>query len=512
MAGLGGMNVGNAFGGVPQNAGTTQQGSTLQSLPGMGTSTAQQTQQSVAQTPSTLGYAPQQNAQNVFGYNMGRLASGMDPSATLPFYNQYDYRQPQQNINPYQGVTDILGSLGSFFNESIAPTFQSAYDQQFQNFQNQLNEMSQRFAAPPPAAPTTSYTSELDALRQQIAQLQSQIANPVIPTPAPTPAPAAIRISDTTNPFGSVSGLYQNILGREGEQAGLDYWNQRFGNTIEPNEVEEFRLAAQRELAERAQQQFAIPASQNIAPSPAAASGSISLSPAPAPAPLPAPAPTPSSVASYLGLGRAPVQQASNIGLGGGYSIRLAGGGEIEAFNPAMNSGAQSNLISSAERVYDLGPGYRELGVLPGNVTNQTVEGLYRDILGRAPENPEAAQYWQSQFGPSIDFDEIAQFRKAAQQELGARPSRQQSEQQSGITLGQKGPSGEQLTYRNGVLGYYRDAKPGEANPFGFGGGNNLNFDINTGKVFVPFSDSQMKKGGMVHNGMTNRLKHMLGK
>lgn len=509
MAGLGGMNVGNAFSGVPQNAGTTQQGSTLQSLPGMGTSTAQQTQQSVAQTPSTLGYAPQQNAQNVFGYNMGRLASAMDPSATLPFYNQYDYRQPQQNINPYQGVTDILGSLGSFFNESIAPTFQSAYDQQFQNFQNQLNEMSQRFAPtpPPPASPSVNYMSEIDALRQQIAQLQGQIANPVIPTPAPTPAPAATptpapAAAPSTAPISRADArALANVPDSASAQRAANILNQP---VIRPNGQVVYPIGFSRAQTSaptsapaatpsQVAQQFAIPVSQNIAPSPAASSGSISLSPTPAPRPAPAPtpsaasylsgiygaaAPTPapvSSGASYLsGLfnqpASAPVQQASNIRLGGGYSnIRLAGGGEIPAFDSSLNSGAQSNLMSSAERVYDLGPGYRELGVIPGNIAGGTA-GPNVPYVAPPGLTPPPATSTTTSATPIKYSQALSEYQK--------------------LGLGQQGIFALATTPQQ-----LADAlkKP----------------VIQKGKTYTP-KTTGAAHGGMVHGGMTNRLKHML--
>jgi hypothetical protein len=49
----------------------------------------------------------------------------------------------------------------------------------------------------------------------------------------------------------SVEDLYTQILGREGEKAGLDFWKQGFGDTIDANEIASFRQAAQTELANR---------------------------------------------------------------------------------------------------------------------------------------------------------------------------------------------------------------------------------------------------------------------
>lgn len=49
----------------------------------------------------------------------------------------------------------------------------------------------------------------------------------------------------------SVNDLYQQVLGRAPEAEGLNYWNQRFGDTIEANEIEEFKRGAQPELQQR---------------------------------------------------------------------------------------------------------------------------------------------------------------------------------------------------------------------------------------------------------------------
>lgn len=63
-----------------------------------------------------------------------------------------------------------------------------------------------------------------------------------------------------------INNLYRQVLGRDAEAEGMNYWSQRFGNTIEPNEVEEFTRGAQPELQSRTnsatsgQQRFGQPA------------------------------------------------------------------------------------------------------------------------------------------------------------------------------------------------------------------------------------------------------------
>jgi len=59
----------------------------------------------------------------------------------------------------------------------------------------------------------------------------------------------------------TVEDLYREILGREPDAGGLAYWQQGFGDTIDPNEVASFKQAAQAELANRpvAEQQVLAP-------------------------------------------------------------------------------------------------------------------------------------------------------------------------------------------------------------------------------------------------------------
>ena len=51
----------------------------------------------------------------------------------------------------------------------------------------------------------------------------------------------------------------------------------------------------------------------------------------------------------------------------------------------------------------------------------QSVNDLYQGVLGRGVESEGAAGYWQNQFGPTIDANEVAQFQQAAQAELAGR-------------------------------------------------------------------------------------------
>ena len=88
----------------------------------------------------------------------------------------------------------------------------------------------------------------------------------------------AVRFADGGTPQ-SVSDLYQQILGRAPEAAGLDYWNKTFGPTIDPNEVAIFKNAAAPELASTHYGQAPAPAPAAPAPTayaaPAASSNTL---------------------------------------------------------------------------------------------------------------------------------------------------------------------------------------------------------------------------------------------
>jgi hypothetical protein len=57
---------------------------------------------------------------------------------------------------------------------------------------------------------------------------------------------------------------------------------------------------------------------------------------------------------------------------------------------------------------------------------NPTVNSLYQNVLGRMPEQ-EGLNYWQSQFGSSIDPSEYQTFLNAAQSEIQSRGLQQPS-------------------------------------------------------------------------------------
>ena len=169
----------------------------------------------------------------------------------------------------------------------------------------------------------------------------------------------------------TVRELYQQILGREPEPAGLLYWENQFGGQIDPAEAARFQEAAASELSQRqAEAAAATPiASNNVA--------------------------APNVEALYQSqLGR-----ASDPG-GLAYWTNQFGN-EIDANEAAQFQAAAAKEIAQRS-------------------SQQAVEALYQSELGRASD-PGGLAYWTNRFGSDIDANELAQFQAAAAREVAAR-------------------------------------------------------------------------------------------
>jgi len=135
-----------------------------------------------------------------------------------------------------------------------------------------------------------------------------------------------------------IADLYQQILGRAPDAGGLAYWQQQFGETVDPTEAATFLGAAQAELANR----------------------------------------TPT---------------------------------EQQALAPNLVNEQTATISSPTTQTS----------------TPTSVSDLYQQVLGRAPDTGGLA-YWQKQFGETVDPNELATFKAAAQAELANRtPAEQQA-------------------------------------------------------------------------------------
>jgi ribosomal protein L12E/L44/L45/RPP1/RPP2 len=64
----------------------------------------------------------------------------------------------------------------------------------------------------------------------------------------------------------NVTDLYRNILGREPDAEGLAFWEQAFGDTIDSNEIDSFKTAAQSALANRSPEEQSLLAPKIVNP------------------------------------------------------------------------------------------------------------------------------------------------------------------------------------------------------------------------------------------------------
>jgi hypothetical protein len=182
--------------------------------------------------------------------------------------------------------------------------------------------------------------------------------------------PSGIASLGMANPVApapvSVNSLYDTVLGRAPDQGGLSYWNQQFGDTVDENELATFKAAAAPELSMTGYTAPAAPTApyQDIVSQWAAAN----------------PNATPSQLTA---------------------AIQSAGGLTPEFANAvAKQYGTTSDYVNSAYQA------------------NQGINSLYQTYLGRAPESQAVVDQYISQYGPTIDPNEIAAFRAAAAAEL----------------------------------------------------------------------------------------------
>ena len=166
----------------------------------------------------------------------------------------------------------------------------------------------------------------------------------------------------------SIDQLYQQVLGRAPDAGGAAYWAQQFGNTIDPNEIAQFKEAAAAELA---------------------ASGKTARVPI-------TQAEVDKWFADHPGATESDVAAAVK-GLGG-----------LEA-NPGLADLLANRYQSTPENVSNYYKDYTN--------TQNEISKLYETVLRRKPD-AQGLEYWTKQFGNTIDPNEIAQFKEAAAAEL----------------------------------------------------------------------------------------------
>ena len=200
----------------------------------------------------------------------------------------------------------------------------------------------------------------------------------------------------TTTPADlTVADLYASLLGRTPDAAGLAYWNQTFGDTVDPTELQAFQQAAAPELQQRATDpraylqslQDANASLLNIANAPAALNPLDTL---------------------YRGYGgRAPDEPGSQY-----WGNQLG-----NVFSPA-----EMREFEQVIRAAEGQPSAPQ--TFTGPMADQ-ISGLYQEYLGRSPESQAAIDYWTSTLGSdAIDELDRQRFSAVAQTELDQRKGR----------------------------------------------------------------------------------------
>jgi hypothetical protein len=171
----------------------------------------------------------------------------------------------------------------------------------------------------------------------------------------------------------AVQDLYRTELNREGDPAGLAYWQNRFGNEVDANELAIFRAAAAGERTTR-----------GILPGGGAATTT-----------------TPAATTTALTGQNQVVAQANPFA------------NALQGF-PSNFQAYQSIPLGGQ---YNYGRATPNTGGIVGTASGIGVPALYGQILGR-PGETEGVNYWTNKFGPTIDANEIAEFQAAAAAEV----------------------------------------------------------------------------------------------
>jgi hypothetical protein len=268
--------------------------------------------------------------QNIYGYNMSRLSSMMDPSATLPQYvNPYtlrqsqSYTQPNYYSNPFANIdfSPLISGISDLFPPSFAaptpapapaaqqtfgqstPTFDtSGLESQIRSLESQIQALTQ--ARTQPAITTAEKVADLGTGHKEQGVNPGNVASGTVAAPSPATTTETSSTS-TTTPINISAARTQlgrgNSLSAQdaANMLGVPVVNSR-GETMQPRTA-----AASAPARTPAPAPARTPApSPTPAPAPVSSGGvyrdglfipNLSSQTTSAPAPTPAPAPAPVS-------------------------------------------------------------------------------------------------------------------------------------------------------------------------------------------------------------------------
>jgi hypothetical protein len=229
----------------------------------------------------------------------------------------------------------------------------------------------------------------------EVAYWQEAFGNSVDPVELSTFSVAAqpeLAAAAPTNT--AVRDMYQQVLGRAPDASGLQYFAERFGTSIDPTELGIFQSMAAEEIAANA--------ARNAAQQAAAAAN------------------TTTTTDDSAGI------QVVVFGPDGTPYGSPAAAARAGVTNYTMENPATTAATTAA--------------------TGMSIADAYQRVLGRAPSASEIA-YWTSQFGSDVDPTELSTFSVAAQPERAAAPTTNDAIRQMYLSVLGREPDASGLQY-----------------------------------------------------------------
>ena len=245
--------------------------------------------------------------------------------------------------------------------------------------------------------------------------------------------------------------MYKNVLGREADTGGRDFWKSQFGDTVDNTELAAFRqsaLGGTSTADKSAAQNFGIgnagagfAATAPVTPVGMQAEQAKQAGQAPHKLVTQAPAAqdfgaTSNNTGAMASVGNNVMGTgASGSSIGQNAVVNKAAQATTEMAAPVRDARADEAAFTAAGNAAN-NTGIASLANTTGasnNVVSQQqpsmldqVQGLYKNVLDRTGPKPyslEELQYWSKEFGDDgvIDANEVAKFKSAAQKEIDAR-------------------------------------------------------------------------------------------
>ena len=202
----------------------------------------------------------------------------------------------------------------------------------------------------------------------------------------------------------SIDQMYQNVLGRAPDEGGRAFWQQQFGDTVDPTELAGFTQSALggTDEADKTAAMFA-------------PFGGIAQYRDPMVNGFGSAAPATPAAQDFGGQG------AIKNNLADMAPVRDARADEA-AFTAAGNAANNAGIASSANTTGAMGAVNANTAATTPKITDQVYD-LFKNVLDRAPSQADM-DYWATAFGKNnniIDPSEINDFKSAASKELAAR-------------------------------------------------------------------------------------------